>query len=242
MQYDLKKRAAAEAVGTALLVATVVGSGIMGDRLANGNVAIALLANTIATGAGLLTLILTFGPISGAHFNPAVTIVDALERGAPWRDVMAYLGAQFAGGMIGTVVANLMFGLQWYSVSTHVRHGGAQVFSEFIATFGLLAIIWGCSRLRSTATPYAVASYIVAAYWFTASTSFANPAVALARAFTNTFAGIRPVDVPPFILAEIAGALSATFLFRWLAPAQHDADDPVADSYQSKPAFVDSQG
>ncbi len=230
-EYSLARRAAAEAVGTALLVATVVGSGIMGERLANGNIAIALLANTLATGAALLTLILTFGPISGAHFNPAVTLADAMENGTAWPDVPAYLAAQFAGGIAGTIVAHLMFGLPWYSLSTHVRQGRAQVFSEFVATFGLLSVIWGCSRLRSAATPYAVASYIVAAYWFTASTSFANPAVALARSISNTFAGIRPIDVPPFILAQLAGAMCATILFRWLAPAPLAlASPPPVDS------------
>jgi glycerol uptake facilitator-like aquaporin len=219
MQYSLTKRATAEAVGTALLVATVVGSGIMGERLANGNIAIALLANTVATGAALLTLILTFGPISGGHFNPAVTLADALDGGTAWRDVPAYLGAQFSGGLAGAIIAHLMFALPWYSVSTHARHGLAQVFSEFVATFGLMSVIWGCSRLRPAATPYAVASYIVAAYWFTASTSFANPAVTLARSISNTFSGIQPVDVMPFILAQLAGAGCATLLFRWLAPA-----------------------
>jgi glycerol uptake facilitator-like aquaporin len=220
MQYSLARRAAAEAVGTALRVATVVGSGIMGERLANGNIAIALLANTVATGAALLTLILTFGPISGAHFNPAVTLADALDSGTGWRDVPAYLSAQFSGGLAGAIIAHLMFALPWYSVSTHARHGLAQVFSEFVATFGLMSVICGCSRLRLAATPYAVASYIVAAYWFTASTSFANPAVTLARSISNTFSGIQPVDVMPFILAQLAGAGCATLLFRWLAPAR----------------------
>jgi glycerol uptake facilitator-like aquaporin len=201
-------------------VATVVGSGIMGERLANGNIAIALLANTVATGAALLTLILTFGPISGAHFNPAVTLADALDSGTGWRDVPAYLSAQFSGGLAGAIIAHLMFALPWYSVSTHARHGLAQVFSEFVATFGLMSVICGCSRLRLAATPYAVASYIVAAYWFTASTSFANPAVTLARSISNTFSGIQPVDVMPFILAQLAGAGCATLLFRWLAPAR----------------------
>jgi glycerol uptake facilitator-like aquaporin len=218
VQYDLTRRAVAEAIGTALLVATVVGSGIMGERLAAGNVAIALLANTLATGAALIALILAFGPISGGHFNPAVTLADALEHGVSWHDVPAYLGAQFAGGIAGTILAHLMFGLPWYSLSAHIRHGRAQVFSEFVATFGLMSVIWGCSRLRAAATPYAVGCYIVAAYWFTASTSFANPAVVLARSLTNTFSGIRPVDVPPFIAAQLAGALSATLLFRWLLP------------------------
>ena len=236
MQYSLARRVTAEAVGTALLVATVVGSGIMGERLANGNVANALLANTVATGAALLTLILTFGPISGGHFNPAVTLADALDGGTAWRDVPGYLSAQFSGGLAGAIIAHLMFALPWYSVSTHARHGLAQAFSEFVATFGLMSVIWGCSRLRPAATPYAVASYIVAAYWFTASTSFANPAVTLARSISNTFAGIQPVDVLPFILAQLAGAGCATLLFRWLVPASfamavHE-DEPQPDAPQ----------
>lgn len=220
MQSSIARRVVAEAIGTAFLVATVVGSGIMGERLADGNVAIALLANTVATGAVLLTLILTFESVSGAHFNPAVTLADALEHGTAWRDVPAYVSAQFSGGIAGTIVAHLMFGLPWYSLSTHIRHGRAQVFSEFIATFGLMSVIWGCSRLRSTATPYAVACYITGAYWFTSSTSFANPAVTLARSLSNTFSGIRPVDVIPFMLAQLGGALCATVLFRWLAPGK----------------------
>ncbi len=218
MKFDLPVRVTAEFLGTAFLVAAVVGSGIMGERLADGNVAIALLANTIATGAALVALILTFGPISGAHFNPAVTLADALEHGIPWREAPAYIAAQCAGGICGTVAAHLMFGLHWYSFSSHIRHGWAVVFSEFVATFGLLSVIWGCSRLRSNAVPFAVASYITAAYWFTASTSFANPAVTIARSFSDTFAGIRPADAPLFVVAQFAGAVAATFLFRWLVP------------------------
>jgi glycerol uptake facilitator-like aquaporin len=218
MKFVLRARFAAEFLGTAFLVAAVVGSGIMGDRLAGGNVAIALLANTIATGAALLALILTLGPISGAHFNPAVTLADAVEHGIPWGEVPFYIAAQCTGGIAGSIVAHLMFGLRWYSLSTHPRHGWALVFSEFVATFGLLSVIWGCSRTRSDATPFAVGAYITAAYWFTASTSFANPAVTLARALSNTFAGIAPADVPLFIAAQLAGAFSATLLFRWLAP------------------------
>jgi glycerol uptake facilitator-like aquaporin len=214
----LAQRVTAEFVGTLFLVAAVVGSGIMGERLAAGNVAIALLANTIATGAALIALILTFGPISGAHFNPAVTIADAMEHGIAWREAPAYILAQCLGGITGAVVAHLMFGLRWYSPSLHVRHGSAQVFSEFVATFGLLSVIWGCSRVRSSVVPFAVGCYITAAYWFTASTSFANPAVTIARSFSDTFAGIRPDDVPPFVVAQFAGALSATLLFRWLVP------------------------
>jgi glycerol uptake facilitator-like aquaporin len=218
MKFNLRARLTAEFLGSAFLVAAVVGSGIMGERLSGGNVAIALLANTIATGAALAALILTFGPISGAHLNPAVTLSDAIERGIAWPDALAYIGVQCAGGIVGAIVAHLMFGLPWYSLSSHARHGWTQALSEFVATFGLLSVIWGCSRLRPAATPFAVASYITAAYWFTASTSFANPAVTIARCLSNTFAGIRPADVPLFIAAQIAGALAATFLFRWLVP------------------------
>ena len=213
------RRAVAEAIGTALLLAAVVGSGIMGDRLAGGNVAIALLANTIATGAALVALILTFGPISGAHFNPAVTLADASQGGLPWREVPVYLAAQVAGAFGGVAVAHLMFGEPVFSASHHMRAGGAHLFSEFVATFGLLSVIWGCARLRSSAVPFAVGAYITAAYWFTASTSFANPAVTLARAASDTFAGVRPADAPGFIVAQLAGAGAATALFRWLAPS-----------------------
>jgi glycerol uptake facilitator-like aquaporin len=227
MRFGLRSRFTAEFLGTAFLVAAVIGSGIMGERLAGGNLAIALLANTIATGAALLALILTFGPISGAHFNPAVTLADALEHGIPWSEVPAYIAAQCAGGILGAVVAHLMFGLRWHSQSSHSRQGWALVFSEFVATFGLLSVIWGCSRLRSGALPFAVASYITAAYWFTASTSFANPAVTIARSLSDTFAGIRPSDVPWFIAAQLAGALSATLLVRWLIPDLPDGDDEL---------------
>lgn len=212
------RRLVAEGAGTALLLAAVVGSGIMGERLAGGNVAIALLANTIATGAALVTLILTFGPISGAHFNPAVTLADAWQRGIPWREVPGYMIAQLAGAFAGVAAAHLMFAEPLFAASTHARSGAPQAFSEFVATFGLLAVIWGCSRLRSSSVPFAVGAYITAAYWFTASTSFANPAVTLARAATNTFAGIRPTDVPAFVVAQMLGAAAATALFRWLVP------------------------
>ena len=210
---------ASEATGTAFLLATVIGSGIMGDRLSGGNVAIALLANTLATGAALVALILTFGPISGAHFNPAVTLADASQGGVRWRDVPAYDVAQVVGAFLGVAAAHLMFGVPLFSVSLRARSGAAQMFSEFVATFGLLSVIWGVTRRRSDAAPFAVGAYITAAYWFTASTSFANPAVTLARAFSNTFAGIRPADAPGFILAQLLGAATATFLFRRLAPA-----------------------
>jgi glycerol uptake facilitator-like aquaporin len=213
-----RRRIVAEAVGTALLLMAIVGSGIMGERLAAGNVAIALLANTIATGAMLVALILTFGPISGAHFNPAVTLADASQGGVPWSEVPGYLSAQFAGAFAGVATAHVMFRQALFSTSRHVRAGGAQIFSEFIATFGLLAVIWGCARLRSSAVPFAVGAYITGAYWFTASTSFANPAVTLARSASDTFAGIRPADAPGFIMAQLAGAAAATLLFRWLVP------------------------
>jgi glycerol uptake facilitator-like aquaporin len=201
-----------------LLLAAVVGSGIMAERLAGGNVALALLANTIATGAALVALILAFGSVSGAHFNPAVTLADAYVGGIAWRYVPAYLFAQVAGAYSGVAVAHLMFGLSLFSVSTHARSGAPQVFSEFIATLGLMAVIWGCARSRPHAVPYAVGAYITAAYWFTASTSFANPAVTLARSMSNTFADIRPGDVTWFIAAQLAGALAATVLFQWLLP------------------------
>lgn len=228
MNKPLLKRAVAELVGTAMLLAAVVGSGIMGERLAAGNTAIALLANTIATGAALVALILTFGPISGAHFNPAVTLADAWQGGLAWREVPAYVGAQVCGAFVGVAVAHLMFGLPLFFASRHARAGGAQVFSEFIATFGLLAVIWGCVRFRSSVVPFAVAAYIMAAYWFTASTSFANPAVTLARSASDTFAGIRPIDAPGFIVAQLAGAFAATALFSWLAPSvRKDADSVI---------------
>jgi glycerol uptake facilitator-like aquaporin len=219
MKFDLRVRCVAEFLGTAFLVAAVVGSGIMGERLAGGNVAIALLANTIATGTALVALILTFRPVSGAHFNPAVTLADASQRGLPWSEVPGYVIAQVVGAFVGVACAHLMFALPLFSASRHTRSGMAQVFSEFVATFGLLSVIWGCSRLRSSAVPFAVGAYITAAYWFTASTSFANPAVALARSSTDTFSGIRPVDVPGFIAAQLVGAAAATALFRWLVPA-----------------------
>jgi glycerol uptake facilitator-like aquaporin len=199
----------------------VVGSGIMGERLSAGNMAIALLANSLATGAALVTLILTLEPISGAHLNPAVTLASALAGGIPWRDVPVYLGSQVTGAFGGVGAAHLMFGLPLFFASQHVRSGSAQLFSEFIATFGLLLAIFGCSRTRPSAIPWAVGTYITAAYWFAASTSFANPAVTAARAASDTFAGIRPADVPGFIAAQLAGAAAATLLTRWLVPMKH---------------------
>jgi glycerol uptake facilitator-like aquaporin len=191
----------------------------MGENLSGGNVAIALLANTIATGAGLVALILTFGPISGAHFNPAVTLADASQGGIPWRDVPAYLAAQVVGAFGGVAVAHVMFEKPVFFASSHVRAGASQLVSEFVATFGLLAVIWGCARRRSGAVPFAVGGYITAAYWFTSSTSFANPAVTLARAASDTFAGIRPADVAGFVVAQLLGAAAATATFRWLVPS-----------------------
>jgi glycerol uptake facilitator-like aquaporin len=209
MTFHLRSRVVAEFVGTALLVTAVVGSGIMAERLSAGNTAIALLANTIATGAVLVALILTFGPISGAHFNPVVSVADALEGGMAWSETLLYVLFQQAGAVGGAILAHAMFGLPLISLSRHVRSGPAQF---------LLSVIWGCSRSRSSAVPFAVASYITAAYWFTASTSFANPAVTVARCLSDTFAGIRPVDVPLFVVAQLIGGLGATFLFRWLIP------------------------
>jgi glycerol uptake facilitator-like aquaporin len=218
MQVDLPRRLVAETLGTALLLAAVVGSGIMGERLAGGNVAIALLANTIATGAALVALILTFGPVSGAHFNPVVTLADAWSGGIAWRHAPLYITAQVVGAFAGVAAAHAMFGEALYAASTHARSGGAQWWSELVATFGLLAVIGSCARRRPESVPFAVGAYITAAYWFTASTSFANPAVTLARAATNTFAGIRPADVPGFVGAQLVGALLAVALFRWLVP------------------------
>ena len=218
MKKSLSRQLVAEFLGTAFLVAAVVGSGIMAERLSNGNVALALLANTIATGAALVALILTFGPISGAHFNPVVSLADAVEGGLAWLQASGYIVAQVVGGLTGTVAAHLMFGLSVVSLSRHSRSGGGQFFSEFVATFGLLSVIWGCSRLRSAVVPFAVSAYITAAYWFTASTSFANPAVTIARSFSDTFAGVRPADAPLFIVAQTLGALASTLLFRWLVP------------------------
>jgi glycerol uptake facilitator-like aquaporin len=234
------RRLVSEAVGTALLLAAVVGSGIMGERLSGGNAAIALLANTLATGAMLVALILTFGPISGAHFNPAVTLADAWQRGIAWRHVPAYITVQIIGAFAGVAAAHLMFGKPIFAASRHIRSGPAQMFSEFVATFGLLSVIWGCVRLRSSVVPLAVGAYITGAYWFTSSTSFANPAVTLARSMTDTFSGIRPNDVPGFIVAQLAGAMAATALFAWLIPPLRDeAKDVVVPHPHEKEAVHD---
>jgi glycerol uptake facilitator-like aquaporin len=226
----LLRKLVAEGLGSALLLATVVGSGIMGEKLAGGNVAIALLANTIATGAGLVALILTFGPVSGAHFNPAVTLADASQGGLPWREVPGYMFAQVVGAFAGVAVAHVMFREPaLFFASQHERSGISQLVSEFVATFGLLSVIWGCVRRRPSAVPFAVGAYITAAYWFTSSTSFANPAVTLARAASDTFAGIRPADAPGFILAQLLGAAAATALFRWLVPSLPAVAERVID-------------
>lgn len=209
-------RLVAEAVGTAFLLAAVVGSGIMADRLFAGDQGLALLANSLATGAALVALIHTFGPVSGAHFNPLVTLADRARL--PWRIAAGYIAAQVGGALLGVCVAHAMFGERLFMLSHHARGGAAQWVSEFIATFGLIAVITGCSRRRPEAVPVAAAAYITAAYWFTASTSFANPAVTMARAFTDTFSGIRPSDVPGFVVAQVCGGLSAVLLLEWLTP------------------------
>lgn len=215
---QLAQRLAAEALGTAFLLATVVGSGIMAQRLSGGNVALALLGNTLPTGAILVVLILIFGPVSGAHFNPAVSIAFALRRELSWADAGAYIAMQIVGGLVGVWAAHLMFELPLWQVSTTVRSGPSQWLAEFIATFGLLLTIFGCAARTKEAVAYAVGLYITAAYWFTSSTSFANPAVTLARSMSNTFAGIAPAGVLPFVVAQIIGALTAAALARWLWP------------------------
>jgi glycerol uptake facilitator-like aquaporin len=212
------RRVTAECLGTAFLLAAVVSSGIMGERRAGGNVALALLANTLATGAALVILILTFGPVSGAHLNPVVTLSEAWQGGLPWREAPGYLAAQAAGALAGVAVAHLMFGKPLFSAARHVRAGPAQLPSEFVATLGLVSVIAGCARHRPAAIPFAVGAYIAAAYWFTASTSFANPAVTVARSVSDTFAGIRPADVPGFVAAQALGATAATLTMRWLSP------------------------
>ncbi|MFZ6815323.1 aquaporin [Undibacterium sp. Rencai35W] len=221
---NLSKRLVAEGLGTAFLLAVVVGSGIMAERLAGGNMALALLANAIATGAGLVALILMFGGISGAHFNPVVSLSEAWQKKLPWSYVTPYIVVQVIGAFAGVAAAHGMFEDPAFFASEHVRTGAAQWWSEFIATFGLIGVIIGCSRNRPDLTPFAVAAYITAAYWFTSSTSFANPAVTLARAASNTFAGIRPIDISGFMLAQIAGAAAASLLFGWLyPPITHDS-------------------
>ncbi len=221
MQFDLSRRLVAEALGTMLLVATVVGSGIMADSLTD-DTALALLGNTLATGAILVVLITILGPVSGAHFNPAVSIAFTLRREMTWRDCGLYVVAQIAGGITGTVTAHLMFDLAVFELSSKVRTGGSQWFAEFVAAFGLVLVILLGVRLARGSVPWLVGLYITAAYWFTASTSFANPAVAIARSLSNTFAGIRPADLPGFIIAELVGALLAMALATWLLKTKKD--------------------
>jgi glycerol uptake facilitator-like aquaporin len=218
LAHELSRRIAAEALGTGFLVATVVGSGIMAQSLTH-DAALALLGNTIATGAMLVVLITILGPISGAHFNPAVSLVFAVKRVLPVREAVLYAVAQLIGGIAGTMIAQSMFALPLINFSTKIRTGEAQWFSEFIATFGLIATILSGIRFEHKAVPWLVGLYITAAYWFTASTSFANPAVAIARALTNSFSGIRPADLPGFIAAELIGALAALAVMSWLLPA-----------------------
>ncbi len=208
----------AEFIATAFLLLAIVGSGIMAQRLCGDNVGLALLANAVATGGALVALIFAFGPVSGAHMNPVVTLADAMQGGISRALVLPYLAAQIAGALAGTALADGMFGLPLFFSSHHERSGTLMFVSEFIATFGLIAIVWGCVRARSVFTPFAVAAFIVGAYWFTPSTSFANPAVTIARSLTDTFAGIRPIDTPAFIIAQLLGALAATLLFSYLMP------------------------
>jgi glycerol uptake facilitator-like aquaporin len=216
LRYSIGRRLTAEGLGTALLLAVVVGSGIMGERLADGNAAIALMGNTVATGAGLVVLITVFGPISGAHFNPAVTLAFALRREIGWRLAPAYVASQIVGGVIGVFAAHAMFAEPILQLSTKLRDGPAQAFSEFVATFGLVATILGAIRFKPDFTPVAVGLYITAAYWFTASTSFANPAVTIARSLSDTFAGIAPASAPAFIAAQLLGTVAAVVVFGWL--------------------------
>ena len=223
------RAAVSEFVGTAMLLVAVVGSGIMAERICGGNVGLALLANAIATGGALIALILAFGPVSGAHFNPVVTLADASRGGISWRRVPLYVVAQFTGAVTGVAIADSTFALPAFFPSHHVRAGTGLFASEVLATFGLLAVIWGVAKARPSAAPYGVAAYIVGAYWFTPSTSFANPAVTLARSLTDTFAGIRPFDVGPFMLAQLIGGALATALFAWLTDPKHVATDLLSD-------------
>ena len=225
-KFQYSRRLAAEALGTGLLVATVVGSGIMAETLSK-DVGIQLLGNTLPIGAILIVLITIFGPLSGAHFNPAVSFAEASQGGLSWREAAAYSMAQVAGAFTGVGLADAMFEEPLYAWSQHARAGGAQILSEAVATFGLLAVILGCARRRSNAVPFAVGAYITAAYWFTASTSFANPAVTIARSMTDTFAGIRIADVPGFLIGQAFGATLATMLFRWLVQRETSHDHRV---------------
>ena len=237
----ISKRAFAEAIGTALLLAIIIGSGIMGERLAGGNVAIALLANTIATGAGLAALILAFFPISGAHFNPLVSIAVAVQGGLPWRELPPYVAAQIAGAFAGVAAAHLMFNEPMFFASQHTRAGFPQIWSECVATFGLLIVILSCARHRPTSIAFAVGAYITAAYWFTASTCFANPAVTLARSTSNTFAGVRPDDVPGFLLGQLTGAVLAVMFWRLLDPSPRRSQANTADEINRGVVFKKAQ-
>lgn len=218
MNQRLARHVVAEAIGTSFLLAAVVGSGIMAERLASGDIALALLANTMATGAALLALILTFGPISGAHFNPIVSLSSLLAKELDWKLFTFYCGAQITGAVAGVTLANIMFSLPAISFSHHVRGGAAQLLSEFVASFGLVMVITSCARQRWNAVAFAVAAYISAAYWFTPSTSFANPAVTIARSLSDTFTGIAPGNVLGFVIAQVLGGVAATLVFRWLVP------------------------
>ncbi len=231
---SLSRRLVSEGLGTALLLATVIGSGIMGERLAGGNTALALLANTLATGTGLAALILTFSPISGAHFNPAVTLASIWLHHTSRTEAIAYIAVQIAGAFTGVAAAHLMFSEPLFSLSQHAREGLPQAWSEFMASFGLISVIASCSRHRPSAMPFAVAAFITAAYWFTASTSFANPAVTLARACSNTFAGIRPLDVPGFLCAQLMGTAAAILLWKWLLSDGLETPAPCATEKSSR--------
>jgi glycerol uptake facilitator-like aquaporin len=223
IEQTLSRRLAAEFIGTAMLLAAVVGSGIMAERLAGGNTAVALLANTIATGAALVALILMFAPVSGAHFNPLVSAAMALSREMSWTDALIFTAIQIAGALVGVAIANMMFELPMFFASEKIRTGPAQWLGEFVASFGLIGVIIAVSRqYKASAVAAAVAAYITAAYWFTSSTSFANPAVTIARSLSNTFAGIRPVDAPGFIAAELLGGAAAFIVFNWLVRRNHD--------------------
>jgi glycerol uptake facilitator-like aquaporin len=235
----LARRTAAEGLGSLLLAATVVGSGIMAERLAAGNAAVALLANTVATVAVLATLIALLGPLSGAHLNPAVTLVESLRGRLGWRTAIAYVGVQVIGCCAGAILAHAMFALPLFQASTHVRAGAPQLLAEFVATFGLLLVVLGHRRTEDA--PWMVAAWIGAAYWFTASTSFANPAITLARSLTNTFSGIRPADTPPFIAAQLCGALLALVVARALFAVRMTSGDPAADDGDSAAAVRDGR-
>lgn len=226
----LPQRWVAEGVGTGLLLAAVVGSGVMAERLSGGNAGVALLANTLATAGALAALIVAFGPVSGAHFNPAVTVCFAWRGALPWRAVPGYLAAQFAGALLGVWLAHAMFELPVVQASARVRTGFGQWAGEFTATFALLSVVWSCARHRPHAAPWAVASVIAGAYWFTSSTSFANPAVTAARALSDTFAGIRPADAPAFVAAQALGAAAATALSAWLSAEDRPAAAAAAPS------------